>query len=223
MPFDYVVSLDLAGRPCVVLGGGELAVGRVEGLLASRAEVRVVAAAPADRIAELAADPGTAVELARRTYRPGDLAGAFLAVATREDDADVVAAWAEAEQRGVLFAALDDTAHCHFGAVSTIRRGDLTVTISSAGRAPALSKRLRRELEEQIGPEHGELVDVLDAARAAARPRTVPFPEWARRWEDALSDLDQLLELVRAGRGDEARARVLAHIDPAAGDATAAA
>lgn len=208
MAFDYVVSLDLTGRRCVVFGGGPLAADRVDGLLASGAVVTVVTPAPGPGVV------GPAVTHVARSARATDLAGAFLAIATREDDADVPALWAAAEERGVLFAALDDVAHCHFGAVSTIRRGALTVTISTAGRAPALAKRLRRWLEPRLGPEVGRLVDVVHDARAQVLPRRVGFDEWAARWEDALADLDHLAALVRDGHEDRAVEHIHRHVAP---------
>jgi siroheme synthase (precorrin-2 oxidase/ferrochelatase) len=112
----------------------------------------------------------------------------------------------------VLFAALDDTEHSDFGAMSQIRRGSLTVTISSGGRAPALSKRLRRHLEETLTPELAQLVEVIDEARQKHGPRTVPFDLWASRWEAALADLDELLALLRSDQRDEVRDRILSAI-----------
>lgn len=209
MAFDYPVNLDLTGRRCLVFGGGPLAVDRVRGLLASAAAVEVVTPEPSEELEAL----GPTVT--RRVGAPDDLDGAFLAVATREDDAPIEALWEAANERGVLFAALDDVPHCHFGAASIVRRGDLRVTISTAGRAPALSKRLRQRLEEEIDEAHGELVDVLHRARERLLPREVPFETWAAAWGAALEDLDVLLELVRAGRADEAVERVMTSVQAA--------
>lgn len=206
MAFDYPVNLDLAGRRCVVFGSGPLAVDRVQGLLASAAEVEVVTPEPSDELVALG-PPVT-----RSIGVPDDLDGAFLAIATREDGAPIGELWEAAIERGVLFAALDDVAHCHFGAASIVRRGDLRVTISTAGKAPALSKRLRQRLDEEIDEAHGELVEVLHRARERLLPREVPFATWAGAWGVALEDLDSLLELVRAGRGDQAVERVVASV-----------
>lgn len=209
MAFDYPVNLDLGGRRCVVFGGGPLAVDRVEGLTASAAEVLVVTPDPSEALI------GSAVAVERRTAAPADLDGAFLAIATREDDAPIGELWAAANERGVLFAALDDVAHCHFGAASIVRRGDLRITVSTAGRAPALSKRLRRELETTIDDAYADLVEVLHRARQRLLPREVPFPTWAAAWEEAVRDLDGLLELVRAGRTGEAEERVTRTVERA--------
>ncbi|MFP5309989.1 MAG: bifunctional precorrin-2 dehydrogenase/sirohydrochlorin ferrochelatase [Actinomycetes bacterium] len=210
MAFDYPVTLDLAGRRCLVAGDGPLALDRVEGLVASGAAVELYAAAPAAELAGAVVAHGVAHHA--RTLAPADLDGAFLAIVTREDDADVAALWDASREARVLFAALDDVPHCDFGAMSTIRRGDLRVTVSTAGRAPALAKRLRRRLETDVDEAYGELVERIDAAKRRVGPRTVPFAAWAARWEEALADLDGLLELVRAGRAPEAEDRIVATI-----------
>lgn len=202
----------------MVVGGGPLATERATGLVASSARVVVVARTPASELRSLA--EAGAVLLVERRVEAEDLAGAFVAIHTREDGTpdeitgEVDLLWRYATDHGVLFAALDDVPHCMFGAASTIRRGDLRITVSTAGKAPALAKRLRRALEEEFDGAYGDLVAALAAARAEALPRDVPFAEWARRWEEALEDLDGLLALVRAGDTDEVVRRVLAVVRP---------
>lgn len=206
MAFSLSVTLEVTGRRAVVVGGGDEAVDRTEALLLGDAEVVVVTPDPDPPLVALA-DAGR-ITLRRRGYRTGDLAGAFIAYVTREDPTDVEATWAEAARERVLLSTLDDVPHCHFATPSVVRRGDLAMTIATRGRAPALAKRLRRHLEAQFGPELGDLVDVLDDAKRACLPRSVPFAEWAARWEVALEDLDGLLAAVRDGRGDEVRQQV---------------
>lgn len=208
MAFSLTVTLDVSGRPAVVVGGGPEALARVEALRHGDAEVTVISPAPAPALVALA-EAGE-VRLLRRGWQPGDLVDAFVAYVTREDDTPVQEAWAEAEAHNVLLSTLDDIPRCHFSTPSVVRRGDLAITIATAGRAPALAKRLRRQLEQQIGDGHGRLVAVLDEARQACLPRTVPFAEWARRWEVALADLDGLVALVEDGEADVARSRVIA-------------
>jgi precorrin-2 dehydrogenase / sirohydrochlorin ferrochelatase len=204
--FSLSVTLDVAGRRTVVIGGGDEAFDRVEALVRGGADVTVVTPEPDERLVAIAA-AGDAV-LHRRGYVDGDLAGAFIAYVTREDPTPVEATWDEATRERVLLSTLDDVPHCHFATPSVIRRGDVAMTIATRGRAPALAKRLRRYLEAEFGPELGELVDVLDAAKQACLPRTVPFAEWAARWEVAVADLDGLLADVREGRQDQVRAAV---------------
>ena len=211
MAFDYPVNLDLGGRRCVLAGSGPLAQERLEGLLASRAEVTLVTPAPSDELRAAAAAHDVALH--ERELVEADLDDAFLAILTREDDHDVAALYAAAEARGVLFAALDDVPHCMFGAMSQLRRGDLRVTISSAGRAPALAKRLRQRLEDELEEELAELVEVVDEAKRRHGPRSVPFDVWAGRWACAMQDLDGLLGLLADGRREEALERIAVVLD----------
>lgn len=219
MPFQYVISLDLDDRLAVVVGGGVVAASRVIDLRDAGARVRVVAAEVSDELAEAVATEqarrGTAaVELHPRRYATGDLDGATIAIATREepDDAplDVEAFWAESRQRGILAAVLDDLEHADFAAPALVRSGSLRIAIATAGRAPALAKRLRVHLEQTLGDTAGDLVDALAEARDRAGPRRVGFDVWAARWERALHDLDGLLDEVRAGRTEELIDRTVA-------------
>lgn len=210
--FAYPVALDLTGRRCVVVGGGEVAVEKVVQLREAGAQVTLVSDRPDKRLVRL--HELGALRLLRRRYQPGDLAGAFLAVVTREDPLDVQRVWEEAEAARVLMNVVDDVPHCHFAAMSILRRGDLRIAISTAGKAPALAKQLRRWLEDVVGPEWGELVEAVDQARRRALPRRVSFPEWSRRWGQALSDLEHLKALARAGRHEEIRDHLLAFVAP---------
>ena len=212
--FGYVVQLTLSGRRAVVVGGGPVAAERTGDLRDAGAHVVVVTPSPVRDLVDRAADDDH-VELHRRSYTAGDLADAAIAIATREDDLDVDTFWQESRDRGVLASVLDDLPHCDFGATSLVRLGDLRIAVGTAGRAPALAKRLRLHLEETLGPAAGELVEVIAAARAAATPRSVDFPTWSAAWDGAMADLDGLLALVRDGRHDKARDHILAHLPPA--------
>jgi siroheme synthase-like protein len=201
--FAYPVALELTGRPCVVVGDGDAAEAKVEALLEAGAEVTVVGDEPGPVLRALA-DAGR-IRLRRRPYRRGDLKGAFLAVAATGDGALNAAVHREADARRVLLNSVDDPRHSHFAVPSVLRRGDLVVAISTGGRAPALARRLRLELEDQLGPEYGELVNLLAEARREAAPARalVDFATWARRWERALRA--DLASLLRKGRTEEAR------------------
>ena len=210
MRFGYVVSLMLDGRRAVVVGGGPVALERVGDLRDAGAHVVVVTPTPHDDLVARA-DDDDHVDLHRRPYRHGDLVDAAIAIATREDELDVDGFWQESRDRGVLASVLDDLPHCDFGATSLVRTGDLRIAIATAGRAPALAKRLRLHLEETLGDAAGDLVEVIAEARDVATPRSVDFPTWSRAWDAAMADLDHLLDLVRAGRHDDARDHLLAH------------
>ena len=203
MPFGYVISLDLDDRLAVVVGGGVVAASRVVDLRDAGARVRVVAADVSPELRDVVAAEAAHVALHERAWRDGDLAGATIAIATREEPLDVDGFWGESRDRGVLAAVLDDLDHADFAAPALVRSGSLRIAIATAGRAPALAKRLRVHLEETLGDSAGELVDALAEARARAGARDVPFDVWAARWACALDDLDGLLDMVRAGRIEE--------------------
>ncbi len=168
----------------------------------------VVAAECTAGVEELA--KGGAVSVVRRDYLAGDLDGAFLAIAATDDPAVNAAVYEEGDRDRVLVNSVDDVEHCHFAVPSVVRRGELTVTIATGGKAPALAKKLRRELEDEFGPEYGDVVELVGKVRREAQSvrGQVDFDTWAARWEEALDD--EVVDLVRAGRTDEARVRLLA-------------
>ncbi len=189
--FAFPVSLDVAGRRCVVAGGGDQAAAKAAALRDAGADV---------------------VEPPAGGLTDEHLDGAFLLIVSGEDDTDAASTFAAAERRGVLVNTLDDVPHCHFAFPSIVRRGDLRVAISTGGRAPALARRLRLRLEEQLPAGLGALIDAYADAREAALPRQVPFEDWAARWQAALAELDELLALCEDGRADEARDRIHATV-----------
>src|SRR6266536_1805229 len=149
--------------------------------------------------------------IARRGFDPADLDGAFLCVASSDDPEQRAAIFAEARARGVLVNLVDDTDHCDFAAPAVVRRGELVIAVSTGGRSPALASRLRRLLEERFGPEWEELAALLGEVREETLPLLPDVGERSRRWRHAL-ELEELEALVRAGRAEQARERLLAHL-----------
>jgi len=206
MAFGYPVLLELAGRPAVVIGEFAVEAGKVEGLLVAGAEVTVIAKSPEAALDRLEPDPRVTVH--RRGYGgPADLAGAVVCVAHASEPGARNAIAADARAAGVLVNVMDDVPNCDFAAPAIVRRGDLVVAIGTGGRAPALAGRLRAELAERFGPDWAELLDVVGRVRAAALPHLPDFEDRSRRWKAAL-DLDELEELIAAGRGDLAGTRL---------------
>lgn len=205
--FRYPVSLELAERRCVVVGGGIVAEDKVRSLLDAGAVVVVVAEACTAGLEALAGDG--ALSIVGRNYVEGDLEGAFLTIAATDDPAVNAAVYEEGERGRVLVNSVDDVEHCHFAVPSVVRRGELTLTVATGGRAPALAKKLRRTLTEQFGPEYAEVVELIGQVRRQAQGvrRQVDFDTWAARWEQALDE--EVVELVRNGRSEEARDRLL--------------
>jgi siroheme synthase-like protein len=211
--FAFPVALELTGRRCVVVGDGDAAEAKVAALLEAGAVVTVVGDEPGPVLRDL--ETAGRIRLRRRPYRRGDLRGAFLAVAATDDRVVNASVHREATKRRVLLNAVDDPGHSHFAVPSVLRRGDLVVAVSTGGRAPALARKLRLDLEEQLGPEYGELVTLLAEARQEAAPARarIDFATWARRWEQALRA--DLAGLLRQGREGEARNLVRATLTDA--------
>ncbi|MDQ3957872.1 MAG: uroporphyrinogen-III C-methyltransferase, partial [Actinomycetota bacterium] len=197
MAFGYPVSLELGGRACAVFGGGPLAEEKVEGLLEAGALVTVYADDAGPSLAQ------RAVRIVPRRYRYGDLDGIYLAIATDPDPELHAALAAEAKEKRVLLNCMDDVPHCDFAAPSIVRRGDLRIAISTGGKAPALAKRLRLKMTEEIDEAYGALVDLLGEVREQTIGERGDFETWRRRWQHALDQ--PLLELVREGRVEEAK------------------
>jgi uroporphyrin-III C-methyltransferase/precorrin-2 dehydrogenase/sirohydrochlorin ferrochelatase len=204
--FALPISLDLKGRRAVVVGGGVVGEFHARTLLEAGAEVTVISERCSEGLQELA--KRGELTLLRRPYARGDLSGALLAVAATNSPHVNSRIHAEAEELNVLLNAVDDPEHCHFVFPEVLRRGDLNVAISTAGKAPALARWLRNKLSRTVGPEYGELVEVLGNIRVETRaaPMQTGAATLARRWERVVDD--DLVHMVRRGQIDQAASRV---------------
>jgi len=159
----FPIFLKLANRPCVVIGAGNIAESKIESLLTAEARVTVIAPEALPRVQEWAASGELTWE--RREYRPGDLAGAFLAIAATATPEVNRAVFAEAARADILCNAVDDPPFCDFYFPSVVRRGDLQIAISTAGESPAFAQRLRKELNAQLPLDLGEWLMELGRLR----------------------------------------------------------
>jgi siroheme synthase-like protein len=211
MAFGYPIFLELRGRRAIVIGEAAVREGKVEGLLAGGAgDVLVVADAPRARLDTLATlDPRVAVE--RRAWRPIDLDGVFVCVASSDDPNERDAIAREARARGVLVNVMDDVPSCDWAAPSIVRRGELAIAISTGGASPALAKKLRELLADAFGEEWSEVLAVLRDVREETLPLLPDVDVRAARWGSAL-DPAEAAELVRNGRGDDLADRLRARL-----------
>jgi uroporphyrin-III C-methyltransferase/precorrin-2 dehydrogenase/sirohydrochlorin ferrochelatase len=161
--WPHPIFLDLSGQPVVVIGGGTVAERKIEALVTAGAAVTVVSPEVTDRIAQRGSEG--VVVIRSRPYRRGDLAGCRLAYAATSDPDVNRAVQDEAREAGVWLNVVDKPALCDFITPATVRRGHLTLAVSTNGRCPDLAKRIREELERTFGPEYAELVDELADAR----------------------------------------------------------
>ena len=200
----YPVFLDLRARRAVVVGGGAVAEQKVRGLLAAGAHVTVVSPATSPTLTALAGRNG--VELRRRPYRAGDLAGAWLAIAATDDRETNAAIWAEAERLGMPLNAVDDLEHSSFIAPAIHREGDITVAVSTAGKSPALAVRLRDRIARLVGRAEARLCELLGELRPEVAARVPDARTRTALWY-RIVDSD-VIDSVRRGDLDGARRRV---------------
>jgi siroheme synthase-like protein len=199
----YPVNLVVDGRPCLVVGGGRVAVGKVRGLLEAGARVTVVAPELDPALAALAAE-GVTIE--RRVYRRGEVAEYRFAVAATGDPEVNQAVYDDGEAAGVWVNAADDPERCSAILPARIRQGRLTVTVSTGGHSPAVASWLRERLAAELGPEYDQLIGLLGEARkeVQAQGRGTEALDWRRALDSGI------LDLVRAGRLEAAKERLRA-------------
>jgi siroheme synthase-like protein len=195
----YPLYLEMNRRRCLVIGGGEVAERKIAGLLKAGAEVTVISPDITEAIA--CWSKNNSIQLHARHYQPGDINGHELVFVATNDGSVNAQVHQDGKNEGVWVNAADDPEHCDFILPSVLRRGDLTVAISSGGNSPALARTIREELESYFTQEYEQLAGLAAEARVELRKRSLsaPFETWRR----ALSgDVRQLLM-----RGEVARAK----------------
>ena len=199
MPRYYPVFIDVTERTCVVIGGGAIGQEKGEKLLESDAEVLGISPVVNQKVRDMA-DAGQ-VTWEQREYKPGDLAGAFIAIAATDDNTVNRQIAAEAQERNVLLNVVDVTHLCTFIAPSVARRGEVTIATSTGGASPALARTFREKLTGSRILEYADLAPVLASARAELREASlVVKPD---HWQTQITE--ELLDMVQAGQTDEAR------------------
>jgi precorrin-2 dehydrogenase / sirohydrochlorin ferrochelatase len=174
MPNYYPIMLDIRNRPVIVVGGDRVAAEKAAALSASGAQVSVMNAAFCAELQEMAARQE--ITLHQKAYAPGDLAGAFVVVATATHDPQLAAAiWNETQQRGQLVNIVDVPALCSFIVPSILRRGQLTISVSTEGASPSLSKRIRQRLEGLFPLTYDLYMQIAVVARTHLRQQGITY------------------------------------------------
>ena len=205
----YPVFLDLRGRRAVVIGGGAVAEQKVRGLVAAGAHVTLVSPDVTPALTDLGRRGE--IELRRRGYHDGDLAGAWLAIAAVNRTVNA-AVWAEAERLGVPLNAVDDLEHSSFIAPAIHREGDITVAVSTGGKSPALAVRLRQRIARLVGRAEARLCALLGELRPELAARVPDARARTALWY-AIVDSD-VIDFVRRGDIEGARGRIEELIGP---------
>ncbi len=190
----YPLFLKMRGEKCVVVGGGEVAERKVRVLLDCGAFPVVISPVPNDGLRRLA-DEG-ALRVIVREYHPGDLTGVRLVIAATDNDRVNAQVAEEAKGLGILVNVVDSAELSDFILPSLVQRGDLTIAISTGGRSPALARKLRMVLEQELGREYGDLALLLGEVRGELRRMGKKVE--GDTWQEYL-DLELLLHRLKQG------------------------
>lgn len=192
----YPVNLKISGRLCLVVGGGNVALRKIDSLLGCQALVTVISPVIIDEIRVLAERGDITLHL--RGYQAGDLAGAFLVFAATDKPEVQERIAAEAAERNILLNIADDPRRCDFQVPAKVRRGELLLTVSTGGASPALSRLIREQLEEQFDEEYGMVISMFARIREVVVDGSGSSAANQKIFHDLLRS--NIVELVRRGK-----------------------
>jgi len=206
----YPVCLDIKNRLCVVIGGGEVALRKVQGLLAAEARVRLISPRVEPELAELADEKR--IDWQRKTYAPEDLAGALLVFAVTDDRAVQAEICRQAAGNGQLVNVADDPHCCDFQVPAALRRGDLTIAIATGGKSPAVAAMIRARLEGEFGPEYEVLLNLMAQVRRQVVGGGYSQAQRKKIYKKILHD--DIVAWIRRGEIDTLRAHLRSVLGP---------
>ena len=203
-PF-YIACLKLTNRRCVVVGGGEIGLEKVEGLLACNGRVVLIAPEAGPELERLAGEGS--IEWIRREYETGDLEATFIAIAATNDTDVNIAVYEDAERRAMLVNVVDVPPLCNFILPAIVRTGPLAIAISTAGASPALAKRIKAQIADEFGEPYARLAVLLNEVRGWAKGTLPTYQDRKVFFEGIVNGDPDPVALLRAG--DEAAVREL--------------
>jgi len=215
-PF-YIACLKLTGRKCLVVGGGDIGLEKVEGLLACGGDVTLIAPTAHPELEQLASEGS--IQWEKRPYGgPEDLERMFMVIACTDDSEVNIGIFDDAEQRAMLVNIVDVPPLCNFILPAIVRTGPLAIAISTAGASPALAKRMKREISELFGEEYARLAVILNDARGWAKGTLPTYQDRKEFFEGIVNGDPDPITLLREGQ----EAAVLAIVESAKERAAAA-
>jgi siroheme synthase-like protein len=196
-PF-YIACLKLTGRKCLVVGGGEIGLEKVEGLLACDGRVTLMAPTAVPELEQLAREGS--IEWLQREYAGAeDLEGVFIAIAATDDTDVNIRVYEDAERRAMLVNIVDVPPLCNFILPAIVRTGPLAIAISTAGASPALAKRIKREIADTYGEPYARLAELLNEVRGWAKGTLPTYQDRKVFFESIVNGDPDPVELLRAG------------------------
>ncbi len=191
----YPIFLNIDGKKCIVIGGGEVALRKVTMLLESGADVTLISPTLHPCLAELVEKK--AIRLVSRNYKPGDLKGAAIVIAATDAKKTNHRVAEDAKKVKALVNVVDDPDPSDFIIPSSFRKGNLTLAVSTGGVSPALARKIRTRLEKEFGKEYAALLSLIGEVRTALKDKGLKAD--AETWQEAL-DLDSLIPFVQSGK-----------------------
>jgi precorrin-2 dehydrogenase/sirohydrochlorin ferrochelatase len=191
----YPAQLKVEGKQALVVGGGPVAAAKARALLEGAARVRIVAPRLSSEMEQLIRE--ARLQWIARDFVPGDLDSVWIVVGATDDPAVCQRIFEEAERRRVLVCVADDPARSNFILPAVLRRGELVVTVSTSGTAPALAARLRDYLGEILGDQYGAVLPLLGSLRDELKARYPEFEERRAAWYRLLDT--EVLPALRRG------------------------
>jgi precorrin-2 dehydrogenase / sirohydrochlorin ferrochelatase len=207
-PF-YIACLKLRGRRCLVVGGGEIGLEKVEGLLACDGDVTVIAPEVGAELEELAREGSIAWE-PREYAGAEDLEGKFMVIACTDDTDVNIRIYEDAERRAMLVNVVDVPPLCNFILPAILRTGPLAIAISTAGASPALAKRMKAEMAQHFGEEYATLAIMLNDVRGWAKGTLPTYQDRKVFFESIVNGAPDPIDLLREGRADAVRELIAA-------------
>jgi len=203
----YPIFLNIQGRKCVVVGGGEVAERKARALAEQGASVTVISARVCNGLAQLA-EQGT-IQISRRDFQSGDLEDALIAIAATDDPMVNMEVAREGRVRGVLTNVVDAPEHSDFIVPSLVRRGDISIAVSTGGKSPALARRIRTELEQSFASEYASLALLISEVRQELKRDEIHVD--GNAWQRSL-DLEPLLDMLKKGEFEQAKQKLLSNL-----------
>lgn len=203
----YPLFLDIRGKRCVVVGGGSVALRKVSTLLEYGASVLVISPSVCPELTELTDRQKIQVKL--KSFEPEDIKRAFILIAATDKNEVNELVASEARKQKIMINVADKAIESDFILPAILSRGDLTLAVSTAGRSPALSRKLRDHLAKYLGTEYEALTDLVAEVRTEIKVSGISIEDEV--WQEALN-LDVLTHLLRNGQREQAKSYLMANL-----------
>jgi siroheme synthase-like protein len=203
-PSYYPIFMNVRGKKCVVIGGGQVALRKVRSLLEYGACVEVISPVICPELDKM--NEKGEISVIRADYQPGGLPNALLAIAATDNDKRNLEVARESRNKGILVNVVDCAENSDFILPSYLRRGDVTIAVSTSGRSPALARKIRTKLENEFGDEYASLALLIGEVRAEVKQKGINVN--GDDWQESI-DLDLMTGQLRKGDKEKIKAGIL--------------